>query len=145
MLTADIAGAHADVATASAACSALELEAVVVGAGDRVAPARGALGNWIVVSEFPFVAALASRRSTTISATRPALAAGEEIPIVVLAAEIPFRLADISATLTVATRKRNFVAVHAHGHTKLVEELRKVPLGGSHGHKRAVFVHALTI
>jgi len=145
MLTTDTARAHAKVATARAACSALELETIVVGASDRVARARGVLGNRIFVSEFALVATLASLRGTTVSATRPALAASEEIPVVVLATKIPFRLADISTTLTVATRKRNFVAVPAHGHAPLIEELRKVPLGWSHGHERAVFVHALTV
>lgn len=144
VLTTDVAWAHAKVAAAGAARSALERPAAAA-ASDGVARARGALGNRVFVSGFPFVATFAALRGASVSATRPAAAAGEEVPVVVLATEIPLRLADVSTTLTVAARKGIVVAVDARGHTPPIEPLRDVPLGWSQSHERAVFVHALAV
>jgi len=144
-VAAHIARSHTNVATARASCSALEIVPVRVGAGDRVTCARSALCHWVLVASLPLVAALAPGRCARVSTASPTVLAREEIPIVVPATAVAFCLTDISTTLSIAAWKWKSVAVHTHVHAKLVEPLRKVPLGGPHCQEGALIQVALAV
>jgi hypothetical protein len=122
-VAANITRAHADVAAARAACSALELISLRVGARQRrLSYASRARGNWVLISIWA-LAAFASWCGACIATALPSLLAWEGIAMVIVATEIPLGLARISTALASTARKWHPQAIDAHLHSPLVEPL----------------------
>jgi len=119
-VAANITRSHADVAAAGAACSALELIPLRVGARHRVTCASGALGNWVLIS-IRALAAFATWCGACIATALPSLLAWEGIAIIIAATEVPLGLARISTALASTARKWRPQAIDAHLHSPLVE------------------------
>jgi len=111
-----VTGANADVSTARAARSALELVAVLVRARDTLVDLRalGAFGHRILGQPRPaLVAALAPGGGACVAAALATPLTGESVAVLVLAAEVPLGLADVATALPVAAREKLSMAVDA--------------------------------